>query len=301
MAATLLSISEKHMITGPVSSQVDDLTLKEANEAKKFGLSRENYVKLRAILLNRYRESIEGALAEKLREELKKDKGLLKEVEKSMSEPMREKIRIELEKENRLNEAPTTECRSSYATYLKEVEAEADTMAETSSSYGDASMRRLKRNRLTRGALATIGWFSILPASMFMYAHGIWYTSPIFWGVLLSIVIMAGWISNRFVTVRDGADSQMRKLYKISSDYLSLSDDARRIRLTTIPNSKSVQDIQSEVAKIRKRKEEFDEKFTPATSDVNAMRKKVRVQALEDIDPVEVIEAMNSESRRLGT
>jgi E3 ubiquitin-protein ligase DOA10 len=131
-----------------------------------------------------------------------------------------------------------------------------------------------------------------------MMSLGVGASSFTFWSILLPMVAFAIWMTTKYVAISDSLKQSISSERKVSSNYLQVVDMARRMRMAIVPNAQSVAEISEAIKRVANQKEELDAKFFPATKDLNENRKKVRVRVLDDLDPMDVLDAVESERFR---
>jgi hypothetical protein len=301
-----------------INNEIQQLTVRELEEAKKYKLTRSDYVQLRSSLVeqNRLRAVIEKNLREDKRflaivsEGLKASvkEEVIPEVRKELKPQIRKEVEEELGKKcqaealEKLNaEKPNRERKLAYVAYLRELESETGALAETASELSDKLKDRRSINKYARGGIMTISWLGLLPTALYLLSIGWSHGSMFFWGVLASIVIIAAWFSIVYVNTRDFLTEENRSMEKVSSDYLKLTDDARRVRMAVVPTAKSTTEMSESVQAIVSAKKKLDDCFCPSTKVLNETRKKVRVKMLDEIDPMEVLKAVDDDSRQASS
>jgi len=302
------------------SEEVQNLTVRECEEASQYKLTRADYVELRKRFRDRLREALAKEITPQLETNLRKSqqfrenimalereelrKQLRPEIEKELVPQLRTRVELELGTKAREEavaklsaEKPDAECKATYSEYMREVETEAESLAETASEYGDGLAKKATLNKRVRQPLAAIGWMGLFPTIAWMAHGGLNAESFTLWSVIVTMVAFSIFMTAKYVLIRDNLSKQNFAKRKISSDYLMAVDAAKRVRMSVIPNAQSVAEIRAAVAKVVEDKQRLDDKFCPATKDLNENRKKVRVRVLDDLDPMEVLEAVGSESR----
>jgi hypothetical protein len=303
------------------SEEVQNLTVRECEEASQYKLNRIDYVELRKRFRDRLREALTKEITPQLETNLRKSQQFRENIMALEREELRKQLRPEIEKdllpqlrtrvESELGakareeaiaklraEKPDAECKSTYSIYLREIETEAQTLAETASGYGDCLQNKFKLNKRIRQPVAVASWLGFLPMLAIMMSLGVGASSFTFWSILLPMVAFAIWMTTKYVAISDSLKQSISSERKVSSNYLQVVDMARRMRMAIVPNAQSVAEISEAIKRVANQKEELDAKFFPATKDLNENRKKVRVRVLDDLDPMDVLDAVESERFR---
>lgn len=300
------------------SEEVMNLTVRECEEASQYKLTRADYVELRKKFRDRSRELLSKEITQQVEANLRKSQQFRENIMVMEREELRKQLRPEIEKEllpqlrvrveselgtkareeavAKLSaEKPDAECKATYSAYMREVETEAQSLAETASGYGDNLSKKMTLNKRMRQPLAAAGWLGLPPMIAWMVHSGLNAESFTLWSVIITMMAFAIFMTSKYVLIRDNLSEHHTAKRKVSSDYLLVVDAAKRVRMSVIPAAQSVAEIRAAVAKVVEDKQRLDDKFYPAVKDLNENRKKVRVRVLDDLDPMDVLDAVESE------
>jgi hypothetical protein len=274
-------------LNGPqINNEIQQLTVRELEEAKKYKLSRSDYVQLRNRLVEQHCDKIIRELVPQIR----------KKVEEELGNECRAEALAKLNAEK-----PSRECKLAYIAYLRELESETGALAETASELGDKFQDRYSTNKYVRGGVMTVSWLGLLPTALYLLSNGWSYNSAVFLGVLTSTIIVAAWFSLAYSSTKSFLIKKNQEMRSTSSEYLMLADDARRMRIAVVPTAESTREISESVQAIVWDKKKLDERFCPPVKILNETRKKVRVKMLNEIDPMEVLKAVDDDSQRASS
>lgn len=290
-----------------------DLTLREIEEAKTFGLSTRQYDDLKSRFFVRWRdtnwpriledarkdpklrkevadeiratirENLSKELKEKLTNELRAD--VRAEIQKTFMEKEREKLLVILREEQEA-EVPTKDEIAAAQEFVREIELDCLTKADAASVMVEDAKAAKTRSRSWRNPIFYTLLISILPLVLYLnQVRGWTFNSASFWGVVASyimtfIVLWAG-NSSRFRTL----DKHWEAAVKTLSSYRIEAERAKRARLVGIDAARTREQLSSTVDTILHEKRSLDKDFHPSTSSLTRARVSVRDSLLTDMDP----------------
>jgi hypothetical protein len=255
---------------------VRDMTGREIDEAKSWGLSPDKYLSLRDKLNREFQD---------------KDKAKLREdITREVFDKAKNDARKELEND-RAKLTPTALHRSVSTEYLACYEIECHTLAETASALAEQSQEKFDWNRRRLSVIWVLS-VALVPAIAILYWRGLTYNHLAFWGVIVPMVVTHIWNWVSYVYGGEEHDERRKRLLKIASDYLILADSAKGARIVDIPVADTIQTIQNKVEHLADMKRRQDDNFTPFTSAILKGRERAKVSTLATIDAQDVIRTL---------
>jgi hypothetical protein len=251
-----------------------DLTVREIEEAKSWGLKPGDFLKLR--------EKFQRSFMETERKDLREE--ITKEVYKTAKDAAIK----ELEERQKMT-VPTAEYRAVSREYFRKLETEAIVMAETASRYASRADQEFKRNKLRRYVLGVLG-AGVVPIMVATYLMGYTHTSPVFWAVLASIVVTHIWTWARYEDIFTTQESKAHRFAKVTSEYLIVAEAIKRHRIVTVATATSTDDIRHALTFVVDRKERLDYEFTPLMDEIVKGREQARVSTIAAVDAQQVMD-----------
>lgn len=272
---------------------VNELTKREMDEAKDYGLSLEKYIRLKdqftqiarqtlyTETVAKYKDTTERELRSSLKTELHDD--LMKQVESELSEMMLKKAREEL-----LSDKASVKERQSVREFAREVELDALTNARAASMSADASEQKFTFQMLVRRPLFYGLLFGFGPIAYYLYHRfGLdWY--------LLS-AILGPWIIGFFTVAGLNSDFSERtintttKYRKTAGGYARVAERAKRLRMVETQIELSRRELQEKLNGLVSEKSNVDQEFTPSSVMLDESRKKINDLLITETDASEFL------------
>ena len=290
-----------------MSKQIEDLTVRETQEAESFGLSPVKYLalceKLDARLRPRIaedcaaqnqaniRKNIEATIRKEYAEEMRKQ--LWAEMTPKITETLRSNLRIEVEKElgakltaeavEKAKEelrahVPTPDERKAYRMWALDAEVDCRARAEVASSRLEAARSSLAWNR--RRLPIGMALLCATGPVMLKYATPIGPT-PVGLTMTGILVILAIYSFVRYTQVRDEHVDLIKHRANLVSEYLQVVDHLRHFQVSTMIMN-FLSDIERRVDNLRNSKSHIDERFAPKTEDLDSARDRAKTRALTE-------------------
>lgn len=284
---------------GGGGNAVDSLTLKEVEEAKTYGLSNNQYVRIR--------ETFEMRLRDKLRDLVKKEvyssaekelrKTIRQEVEteirasfeEKLGTDLRAKVRAELEAEAQ-KLTPNQKERTTAKEFIREVELDSLTQAHAASGIADETEVYLASARKVRSPLFYASLISFIPTLLYLnMAKGWDFSHANLWAAMGTMVVA-------FITIcvsNDAAYTRAKNVIdshrKVSSDYWVLAEFAKKARMVETDAAASRSELANLTEKVSTLKANLDHHFHPSAVRVEKSRVAVKEQLITDMDPEKLL------------
>ncbi len=291
------------MTNGPVPHDpTEDLTLREAQEAKKLGLDLRAYLNLKERFYARacdeqyaswdrsWKASVEVDLRERLKKAVTDEER--NRLEAEVGAKMFEKARQEL-----LSDKSTPKERQAVREFAREVEIEALTNARTASTTASQLENRHSAVMLIRRPVFYALLFALLPVAYWLYSHG--------YDALRGCSILIPWVVALFtVGIQNGARNDkakagVKEAREIASTYWRIAEMAKQVHMVDGQVEGSRREIRNALDELVKAKREVDEKFTPSAEALDASRKKIREMLITEGDTEQFLRVSDIKSEVL--
>jgi hypothetical protein len=270
-----------------------DLTMWEVDEAKKYGLSPDQYDELKSLLNERYRKtkwetSLEQARTEavknakpKLKEEVKAE--ILADLTSKFEAGKIEEIRKRLEKEM-AEAAPTVNQRRDAKEMAHELELDCLATAHAASADADGEDAVLATDKFRNGIFYSL-LLSFLPVLAYLHMGVGWTFSNIsFWAIAITH-LAAIFICGDSNSTWRSEHKKKKELYKKASvDYWNLANKAKEVRMVKINNANTKGEIVNLLSEISYAKNNYGEKYQPSTKLLEKSKDHVRNNQINDMD-----------------
>lgn len=303
-----------------IKYEIQNLTVKETEEAKEYDLSLEQYVTLRQKILDKARPGIEKEVTPTIESQveyrLKKDAAFRKKLVEEETSKFESELRPVMEKEItiRLNEKLQSELkekirkdvileldsekidedtRASYASYLRELELEVRTLAGLASQYAELQKKHQTQNVILRKIPAVVGAVSIIPLVVAILNGTLSLVPGCIYSV--GIFVFCLWSIIRFVLVAGHNQELTQTFLELVPEYLKLADEIVYTRSITIRRGLFDSVARSEILKLLGMKNPINSKFSPIFRDIGETRKRVQVDMLSSTPIDDVLNYVESD------
>jgi hypothetical protein len=233
------------------------------------------------------RNKLPKELRPKIEEELrpKVEAAILPDLRKKAEADLRDKLLgevREVEKEV-AGKVPSVRDREAFRDFIREVEIDCMTQADSASNDSDSAASTLNWRRRLR---APLSWGLLLAVPVLgFFLHRQFGAGLGFWAFLLPIVAAAtGFASMTRKRIRSAAQS-MDSHCRIASDYWVMTERAKRLRIVTTECAQTRGSLWSALNEFAQEKKALDDRYWPSARSFEKSRAEIRTQLLSEIDP----------------